>query len=220
MKAELDHIFVMCSINAPEATGLLRHGFKEGSPNSHDGQGTACRRFFFQNSYLELLWVNEPEAAQGGSAERTGLWKHWSKRGDGASPFGIVLRAAAGAGDQDRPFATWPYKPQYLPSHLAIDVGRDTHLNEPLFFYLGFRRRGARVPEEPVAHAIPVGDITGVSIGFPSPGPRSGVAQAAESMGLLTFHSADNHAMQLTFDDAIQGGEVDLRPDLPIVLRW
>jgi hypothetical protein len=46
---ELDHAFIACRPGAPEADALLRQGFVEGSPNTHPGQGTANRRFFFDN---------------------------------------------------------------------------------------------------------------------------------------------------------------------------
>ena len=59
MKAELDHVFVCCSAGGPEADALRRAGLSEGSPNTHPGQGTECRRFFFSNAYLELLWVSD-----------------------------------------------------------------------------------------------------------------------------------------------------------------
>jgi len=43
----LDHVFILCSPGAPESGALNRLGLTEGSPNTHPGQGTACRRFFF-----------------------------------------------------------------------------------------------------------------------------------------------------------------------------
>jgi hypothetical protein len=36
---ELDHIFVLCSVDAPEARVLTQLGFTEGSDNTHPGQG-------------------------------------------------------------------------------------------------------------------------------------------------------------------------------------
>jgi Glyoxalase-like domain len=53
----VDHAFIACSPGAPEAGALLRLGFIEGQGNTHPGQGTANRRFFFENFMLELLWV-------------------------------------------------------------------------------------------------------------------------------------------------------------------
>ncbi len=44
---ELDHLFLCCSEGAPEAATLVRRGPTEGSSNTHPGQGTANRRFFF-----------------------------------------------------------------------------------------------------------------------------------------------------------------------------
>ena len=73
MIAEIDHLFILCEINAPEASALIDLRFEEGSCNSHPHQGTACRRFFFQDSYLELLWVHNPEEAQSEPVRSTGL---------------------------------------------------------------------------------------------------------------------------------------------------
>jgi hypothetical protein len=61
MTAVLDHVIVFCSTGAPEADDLVRLGLREGLPNTHPGQGTANCRFFFQNAYLELLWVSDPK---------------------------------------------------------------------------------------------------------------------------------------------------------------
>jgi len=46
----IDHVFVMCSPGAPEAAALIRAGLTEGSANTHPGQGTANRRFFFRDA--------------------------------------------------------------------------------------------------------------------------------------------------------------------------
>jgi hypothetical protein len=60
---EIDHIFICAQPGAPEAEALVRFGLVEGSGNTHPGQGTANRRFFFDNAFIELLWlVNAAEA--------------------------------------------------------------------------------------------------------------------------------------------------------------
>jgi hypothetical protein len=216
----LDHVFICCSTEAPEAAALARIGLKEGSPNTHPGQGTANRRFFFENAYLELLWVSDPEEAQGELARPTRLWERWSKRQGGACPFGVVLRPGAEAGDRDPPFATWSYHPPYLPPGLAIEVALGTPLGEPGFFYLRFARRPDDARREPITHAIPLTPITGVSIGIPAPGSRSTVALSVEATGVVSFSSTDEYVMTLAFDGDRRGNVVDLRPELPLVLRW
>ena len=57
MPLQFDHLFICTSVGAPDAERLVAFGLTEGEPNVHPGQGTACRRFFFRNAYLELLWV-------------------------------------------------------------------------------------------------------------------------------------------------------------------
>jgi hypothetical protein len=69
MAFQLDHVFILCDRGAPEADALVRLGIREGSGNTHPGQGTACRRFFFSNVYLELLWVEDAAEA---AASRSG----------------------------------------------------------------------------------------------------------------------------------------------------
>jgi hypothetical protein len=42
---------------------LIELGLEEGPRNVHPGQGTSNRRFFFEQNFLEFLWVhNEAEA--------------------------------------------------------------------------------------------------------------------------------------------------------------
>ena len=113
MGFELDHIFILTDINAeiadptppnpPLARGgkggsaqrLSSFGLSEGSSRIHSGQGTANRRFFFHNAYLELLWVNNPEEAKSEEIYRTRLWERWRDRHNGACPFGFCLRCTS-----------------------------------------------------------------------------------------------------------------------------
>jgi hypothetical protein len=59
MLIELDHLFVCTDPGGPEAEKLVQFGLREGPPNQHPGQGTACRRFSFANAMIELFWVND-----------------------------------------------------------------------------------------------------------------------------------------------------------------
>jgi Glyoxalase-like domain len=94
----LDHIIFFCAPGAPEADALLGRGLHEGPGNSHPGQGTINRRFFFRNLYLELLWVEDFDEAQAPEARRTGLWDRWINRHNGSCPIGLVFRPRAQAG--------------------------------------------------------------------------------------------------------------------------
>jgi hypothetical protein len=215
----LDHVFVCCAEGAPEAARLEGLGLAEGSSNTHPGQGTASRRFFFENAYLELFWVTDAREAQSAPAARTRLWSRWSVRGTEASPFAVILRP----GDDEEappPFASWAYHPSYLPPSLAIHVAEGTPLREPALFYLGFARGAAQMQPQPRAHGLGVRRITAVEIGMPGGAPRSAAAQFVQDAGLVQLVEADRHRMTVTFDDGRAGKSADLHPELPLVLRW
>jgi Glyoxalase-like domain len=139
MSTELDHIFIMCEVEAPEAAALTRIGLVEGPANVHPGQGTACRRFSFPRQYFELLWVRDRAEAQSETTAPTRLWARWSARRHGACPFGLVFRPGADAVARP-PFPTWSYTPSYLPGGLAIKIAVDTPIAEPEFLFLPFLR--------------------------------------------------------------------------------
>lgn len=217
MNAELDHVFICCSVGGREADALRRAGLQEGSPNTHPGQGTACRRFFFSNAYLELLWVSDEAEARSRAVAPTRLWERWSRRADTACPYALVLRPAAGA-EATSPFTSWPYRPQYLPDGLAIDVALDTPLEGPEFFYLGFHSGSGRAAQQPTNHELPCHAITSVTVHRP-PAGHSPVAAAVEAAGIVSFRDAHQYLLELRFADASRGTS-DLRPELPLVLKW
>lgn len=219
--AELDHIFILCPADAEQAAQSLRRvGLKEGSRNYHEGQGTACRRFFFENTYIELLWVSNADEAQSEPTRRTRLWERWSKAPRAACPFGIVLRAGSTPDVEACPFASWVYRPRYLPSNLGIDIAEGTPLEEPELLYLGFQRGRARQGAEPTAHGIPTRNITRVTLALPAWHRPSTTARALEIRGLLNFTTADRYFVSLTLDDGKCANTTDLRPDVPMILKW
>jgi hypothetical protein len=219
MTLEIDHLFILCDEDAPEGEALLRLGLREGPPNTHPGQGTANRRFVFQGSYLELAWVADAEEARSDLARPTGLWERWSRRRQDASPFGLVLRPGGDGGAGALPFPTWEYRPPYLPPPLAIDVARDVPLEEPAIFHLAFARPRPLAPEI-TARALPLGHLTAVTFTLPAPSPRSPAGQAMQAAGLVTFTAGDAPLAELTFDGGAGGASADLRPTLPLILRW
>jgi len=61
---EIDHIYICTQPKALVGDLLTEFGLAEGSSNTHPGQGTASRRFYFHNLMLELLWVGNLEEVQ------------------------------------------------------------------------------------------------------------------------------------------------------------
>jgi hypothetical protein len=103
----VDHVFICTAPRGPAAELLRQAGLTEGTPNRYPGQGTACRRFFFSNAMLELLWLEDAEEAR---SEQTRAMKLWERLAAGktASPFGIILRPAPGS-EPASPWRSWNY---------------------------------------------------------------------------------------------------------------
>lgn len=217
MPLEVDHAFIACAAGAPEGDALLRAGFVEGSANTHPGQGTANRRFYFENFMLELIWVADPAEAQSAQTRRTRLWERWSQRLSGASPFGIVFRAS---GDQDTaaPFPTWAYHPSYLPPELAIQIATGTTLREPELFYLPFLKDTGAGSREPSHHALPIRRVAGLDVGVERLQELSAASCVVEQQGLVRYFRSPQPLLEIRFASA-SGLKVDLRPELPLAFR-
>jgi hypothetical protein len=219
---ELDHVFVWVDVGAPEADLLVSFGLSEGDPNIHPGQGTANRRFFFHNAFLELVWVSDELEAQSELVRPTQLWSRWSQRQSGTSPFGVGLRPTR-PGCANAPFSSWEYRPPYLPSPLAIQVGEGVPLYEPWGFFLAFGRRpdSPECPRrQPLSHPIGFQEVTQIRLTCPAGGSYSAAAAAVLRTGAVTLASGPEHLLQMTFDGGTQGRSTDFRPALPLVLQW
>ncbi|HLM54582.1 MAG TPA: VOC family protein [Pyrinomonadaceae bacterium] len=220
----MDHLFVCTSVGAPEAERLAAVGLIEGQSNLHPGQGTACRRLFFHNAYLELLWVHNEEEARGEAVRPLRLWERWLYQQTGYSPFGLCLRPSK-RGDEPAglPFETWAYRPPYLPDPLQIDVAENSdHPAEPLLFHASFGVRPDEYPSErkqPLEHPSGFREVTQVNISLPER-TVSKALKVIEEGGLVKLCPGEAHLLEVVFDRAAQGKATDFRPHLPLVFRW
>ncbi len=220
MAFEIDHLFVLASIGAPEADRLLDAGFVEGSPNTHHGQGTANRRFFFAEAMLEFLWVTDPADAQAPPARDLHLWQRWTGRESGTSPFGVCVRpTAAHADDSPAPFAHWQYRPAYARAPISIGANA-ARIDEPLLFALP-RAPGVTgvVREEPREHANGVSALRSVRLSAPAAGLASDEIHMLADIPGLRFVPSAAHLLELSFDGSGVHA-VDCRPALPLILHW
>ena len=157
---------IFCNVGAPEAGALTDRGLHEGPGNTHPGQGTANRRFFFPNAYLELLWIENSVEAQSPEARDTRLCERWQRRANGACPFGLVFRP--GPRGPDVPPASWTYAPRYFPPGFSIEVARD-HARRTNRCCSICRSREPSLVENlgPAEGAVRIGSITGVTLHLP-----------------------------------------------------
>lgn len=220
---EPDHIFICTSPGAPIADALVQFGLREGSPNTHPGQGTANRRFFFRNMTLELLWVDDAEQARGMPAGPLHLYERCREDGN-ASPFGLAFRPfMSGAAPENPGFPTWKYHPPYLPEPLRILIAADVDVAEPLYFYLPFAGRQDSPDKagiEPLEHPCGFREVTLIDVRICTQGNLSPAARTIGSLPGISIEKGERHLLEITFDHGIQGRRKDFLPHLPLVFKW
>lgn len=207
---QIDHIFIRVQPGGPEADVLRESGLSEGSGNVHPGQGTANRRFFFANAFIELLWIANEEEIRSEQTRPTMLHERLS--GGEASPLGICFRPNAA-------FPTWDYKPSYLPAGMTIGIASDAPLSEPMWFYTS----AGKAPEffegerrQPLQHAVGVNRITALRCTLPS---TAALSQAARASG-IGFIEGEGHLLEISFDDEVRGITKDFRPAMPLIFKY
>lgn len=211
----LDHAFIGCRGVDAGARALRAIGLKEGSSNTHAGQGTANRRFFFENFMLELLYVDDVEVVTSALIAPTRLAARCAE--EEANRFGIVLRPS-GAAVSAAPFPTWRYFAPYLGGDLAIEVAEGTSLAEPELFYLPFAKRPGVLPAEPLDHAIPLWRLKSLRAGVADLANLSSSARLAEQAGFLRYFASEPAMIELLFEGTFESAW-DLRPTLPLLIR-
>jgi hypothetical protein len=219
---EIDHIYICTETKAPSGDLLKEFGLEEGTPNTHPGQGTASRRFYFHNLMLELLWVESVEEVQSERTKPMRLFERCLLRTSEVSPFGIGFRPTTEK-DEVAPFAKWDYQPIYLPDFLSIQVADNTPLSEPMYFYLSFARRQDKVSIEkrqPMEHRVPFKEVTSVKIHVNQDVDLSEAAYNLNRLENLSIVKDKEHLIEIVFDNETMNQFRDFRPDLPLLFKW
>ncbi|MDF2802027.1 MAG: hypothetical protein K0S61_1930 [Anaerocolumna sp.] len=219
---EIDHIYICTETKAPAGDLLKEFGLEEGTPNTHPGQGTASRRFYFHNLMLELLWVDNVEEVQNERTKPMRLFERCLLRTNEISPFGISFRPTTDK-DETVPFSTWDYHPIYLPDFLSIKVADKSPLSEPMYFYLSFAKRQDKVSIEkrqPMEHKFPFHEVTSVKIHVNQFDDLSNSAYVLNQVQGLSIVKGEEHLLEIEFDNGTMNKFRDFRPELPLIFKW
>lgn len=215
---ELDHVFVLVDRGGDAAAAALGNaGLIEGTPNTHPGQGTACRRFFVGGRYIELLWIEDENEARGPLASPTRLWDRWNARASGACPFGLVFRSRADP-PAPPPFPSFEYRPPYLPAGLVLHVATSAdRVDEPLLIYLPVNRNPAAAA---TARPASPGAMTSLELAGPWSKHRTEPLRNVSSLPGLTVRPASTFGLVVGFDGQAAKRRADLRPAVPVILAF
>ncbi len=225
---ELDHIFIFTHHAEQVASTLQSFGLSEGTANVHPGQGTACRRFFFQNAYIELAWVINIDEIKKPVIERTKLWERSQYSLTHVCPFGLCFRT-----NQQPEQAVnlifedgWRYYSIYLPEGQFANIASNEDFPaEPMLFEMPFFGLAPKdyplEKKQSLTHATGFHQLTKVSLALPPPINDFSVAfRKVLQEGAIQVSVGETYSATLEFDDGRQGELKDFNPLIPLRITW
>ncbi|WP_375476983.1 VOC family protein [uncultured Nostoc sp.] len=226
---EVDHIFVCTTKDAESISVLQELGLHcSNQAVQHFKQGTASKIIFFENTYLELIWIEDKHLVEQQSVH-TGV--HTLSRLHGqhtrASPFGIGLRRKFNHGNlRSHSNLYWS---EWMRSQVSISFAAENLVNqkEPFCFMIpdsialtAWLDPSLTAHQKLISHPLGVKKLTSVKITINSD------KHLTDAMSLLSTHSAvaiergESPLLELTFDEGIREKNLDARPILPILLKY
>ncbi len=227
----LDHIFFMVPHKGKEAIQILSDiGFVVNPKVYHiTGEGKSSRIILLENAYLEILYVDDSVSYTSEEALNQSKRKTWFS-GNAMSPFGVAFRRAPEVGDSipipnraspPEPPGSWAKEGSFFNDI----TDEDDTLSTYLFVippYMGFDQWVHKQKEQSPAL---FGHLNGVkkltkAVFY---GPEDAIPQKEKylrNIPMLKFIKANENYAELEFDNQRQKQRKDLRPTLPLVLKW
>lgn len=214
---QVDHIFIFSNDKGQEADELVNFGLAEGSSRAHPGQGTTNRKFYFENFFLEVLWVHDRKELINGPARSIGLQElsQFVKRGN--SRYGLCL---VNTPETDQLFSkSISYQPDYFPGGKSIDVlTHQQSTSLPWTFRLPFRG-GKKAPTEPTNHYAGIRKLTRAEFGISHSGMGDSFVDIFKNSQQVSFKVSDHPRLTLEFDNCSQGKTFEC-PQLSLLLKY
>jgi len=225
---ELDHIFIFTHQAEQVADTLKTFGLSEGTANVHAGQGTACRRFYFQNAYLELAWVTDEKEIKTPVIERTKLWERSQYEFTKYCPFGLCFRTEQPSSHSISLYFEdgWRYHSEYLPQGQYANIASNENFPaEPMLFEMPFFGIAPKdyplEKQQPLAHAKGYRELTKVTLTLPAPvNNLSPALKKVLNESRVHLSEGETYLVTLEFDAGKQGDLQDFTARIPLIITW
>lgn len=213
---QTDHIFIFTATKGKIAERLIELGFTEGSSRIHPGQGTINRKFYFNNFFLELLWVINPAELNSELIRATKLNERANYNYNGNSPFGLCIENTI---DTELLFAdAHKYQPHFFPEGMVIDVlANSSNPTLPWTFRLPFKGPKA-APNEPTEHKNGIELLTLAEFEFKGI-EQNDFLNHFINEEQISFKKSDRVHLTLTFDQQKQGLEKTI-DELQLTIKY
>ncbi len=228
---QIYYLFAFSAVGRPLIPFLRKLGLNCTEPKKNPAQGTVSTLIFFENVYLEIFWFeNQSHLTQFDMMREFNFQARVNWVATGASPFGFGLSYST-TNNND-----------FAPSIVEANVINEALIYEQLLLFCPINLAN---PEEPICYFVPDYEAqrnrlnrslaTSEQIQSPGFGMRklTHVKLKVFSDRIITPPLIDlatqkrldieygkHPLLELTFDDGNQQKFVDLRPFIPIVLRY
>ena len=226
---EIDHMFV-CIESAPdklllEQMGLLCSEYSLSRPE----QGIASSLIFFENSYIELIWV-EDEATAEIYAMRSGIdffaRTHWKKYC--ISPFGLALHQKTDIVDPEIFYSKNLTDFQKLEKFINFAASNLAEQVEPLCFIIpeslslqALFNPSIDSHRQLVNHPLAIEKLTNIRVSIEKLGNLTNPLLMLERDGIIEIERNSFPLLELTFDYGRHRNNLDLRGiGIPIILKY
>lgn len=194
----VDHIIIFSNNQGSEADELVSFGLIEGSNRIHQGQGTRNRKFFFENFFLEIVWVNNECEITNELTSPTRLWERSNYKTTGSSPFGLCLQNTE---DINTLFeGCLKYQPTYLPEDMSFEIitnEENSHL--PWTCRLPSISDKNKI-SEPINHPVGIRNLTNIKFGIRDIDYQDRFVEFLSTNSKIVFENYEDHHLTLEFD--------------------
>jgi len=192
----IDHIFIFVH-SKQEADELIDFGITEGSGRIHQGIGTANRRFFFDNFYLEILWVENESEAKG--IKKIGIRERSDYQNSGYSRFGVCLKNTK---DTEQVFEnSIKWEPLFLSKGDHVNIITSDKM--PWIFRFPPNRR-KNLSDEPKVHKSKIKQLSKAIFNL-SEKEFEDILNSISENSIIEFKKAPINSLVLKFDNGKQG---------------
>lgn len=228
----LSHVWVVVGPGAPERAVLEKAGFRIApTVNRHDGQGTASVTVELLNGFLELIYpdstVPVSPASQAG-ANKFRLKSKW--RETDYSPIGVVFDRTPTTPDT-LPFATWKISADWMEKGTFIEMMTPKEMPKAVSLSISSHPESMRATQnEALArdsvqgamflHPNGARRLTGLKIVAPSADRLPPAATFVAKHTPVKFDLGRQWVVEVTLDNGSQHVTKDLRPKLPMIVRY
>ena len=202
---EVDHIIIFSDNRGNEAEELVKFGLIEGSNRIHPGQGTRNRKFYFENFFLEIVWVHDKKEIMSVLTAPTRLWERADHRKNGCSPPlgcvwpipGIMMVCSKDAFSIAR--AICPRESRSISSLTSSNPACPgpvaSEPNEP----------NEEKPEEPTDHEVGIRRLTKIIYEIPLKSFHNRFTDLPSRKSKIVFENAEHYGLTLEFDHCKTG---------------